>query len=857
MFDESHSPYWDNYITTQYNNFSTDMIAQGYTVEAMATWTPATIMSADIFVTVTPSSAYTSAERALLHEFVAHGGGLFIIGDRQNVGSGIAGYFKVTMSNDPLSDLNDYIIQDYWVVWNRSGNFGDHPITAGVSQVETYLGDGLLRYPMESTPLLITDADDLSRYDTSGNVASGVAGLVAFEYHLGLGRIVVSGDGDCWTRADTDSDGTTNYFDSDNEILARNIIHWLAHPVIPEKTIIFDESHTPFYSIQVNPVQIDVLFDETHTPWNVIDADNDGIFGYEDDFSGFGDFAQILEGAGFGVNNMTSWSASTINAHDVLVFVRPSTDYTAPELDAIEAYVVNGGSVLIIAESAAFLTPACYQLARTFGVDFYAGVINDTDDYDTFEYWPTFSGTNLANHPAMNGVDEITLLHATALNMTPANAIPLIRTDNDATAGWDTTPPGNPSGQNLPVAVAFEYGRGRVVITPDMSHWYNDTGNPLLAKSNNALFGINVIRWLGQAGFSTAGYYDVTEKLQSAGYGVKAMLRFDPAFMATGDALVLVNSMGTYNASELNSMKQYVDIDGHGILTLYDWDIFGYETGAVALEFGFRYAITDQLLDLDNNTGSTGQILFDSNNFATHPITDSINDIAYLGGTGFWSIPGSAVSVVSMDSDSNSQWANTSSAAGICILGALESGRGRFAGIGDMNIWDDYVFTSHWGDHHTVDIDLLDNARLLVNTMDWLTANRAPLVHVDSPNGGEVLNSTITISWTMDDFDGDSLFVDVFVSPDDGGSWLPIATSLTNTSIQWNTATVFNGDQYRIRVVVEDGLLISEDISDNTFTIANPIIPPIPLWLIGLAAIIIVVVIIIVLFVLRRRASPK
>ncbi len=862
VFDESHSPSWNNYIATQYNNFSTDMIAQGYTVEAMPTWNPSTIMSADIFVTVTPSSSYTPSELAFLHEFVAHGGGLFIIGDRLNIGSDIAGYFKVTLSNDPLSDLNDFIGMDYWLYWNRSGNFGDHPITAGVSRVETYYGDGLVRYPMESTPLLITDSDDLSRYDNSGNVASGVAGLVAFEYQLGLGRIVVSGDGDCWTRADADSDGTFNYFDSDNEVLARNIIHWLAHPIIPEKTIIFDESHMPFYSIQVNPVQIDVLFDETHTPWNVIDSDNDDIYGYEDDGSGYGDFAQILEGTGFGVNNMTSWSTSTINSYDVLVFVRPSTDYTANELDAIKDYVIYGGSVLIIGESTSFLTTACYQLARTFGVDFYAGVLNDSNDYDSYDYWPKFSGNNLANHPVMNGVDEVTLLHATALNETPANAIPLIRTDNDGTAGWYTTPPGSPSGQNLPVAVAFEYGEGRVVVTTDMSHWYNDTSNPLLAKSNNALFGINVIRWLGQAGFSTGGYYGVTQTLRNAGYGVKAMLRFDPGFLATSDALVLANSIGTYNASELDSLKQYVDVEGHGLLTLYDWFLFGYETRAVALEFGFRYAVTDELYDLDDNTGggAFGQILLDSNNFAAHPITNAISGLVYFGGSGFWSIPGSATSVVFMDGDTNSQWGNASSAAGVCILGALESGRGRFAGIGDTNIWDDFVNAAHWGDNKTKSIDQLDNARLLVNTMDWLTANRAPIVHVDAPNGGETLNGTITISWTMDDFDFDDLFVEVFVSPDDGGSWLPIATGLTNTSIQWNTATVYNGDQYRIRVAVEDGQVMSEDISDNTFTISNPVIPflpPILLWLIGLIVIIIIVVIIILLLVLRRRGTTK
>jgi hypothetical protein len=293
-----------------------------------------------------------------------------------------------------------------------------------------------------------------------------------------------------------------------------------------------------------------------------------------------------------------------------------------------------------------------------------------------------------------------------------------------------------------------------------------------------------------------------------------------------------------------------------------DMWFFGYETRAVALEFGFRYALDDYLNDLDDNTGAgaIGQILLDSNNFAAHPINDAISNLVYFGGTGFWSIPGSATSVVYLDGDTNSQWSNTSSAAGVCILGALESGRGRFAGIGDTNIWDDYVNAAHWGDNKTKSIDQLDNARLLVNTMDWLTANRAPIVHVDAPNGGETLNGTITISWTMDDFDFDDLFVEVFVSPDDGGSWLPIATGLTNTSIQWNTATVYNGDQYRIRVVVEDGQVMSEDISDNTFTISNPIVPflpPILLWLIGLIVIIIIVVIIFLLLILRRRGTTK
>ncbi len=864
VFDESHLPYWDNNITLQYNNFTTDMVAQGYTVEAMSTWDPATIMGADIFVTVTPSLAYSATELGLLHDFVAHGGGLFIIGDRFDVGADIASYFDVTLSNDPLADEDDYVgIWDYWVVWNRSANFGDHPITAGVNHVETYYGDGLVLYPMHGVPILITDADDHSRWDMGGGVASGIAGIVAFEYELGLGRIVVSGDGDSWTRADTDSDGTFNYFDGDNEILARNIIDWLAHPNIPTKTVVFDESHTPFNSIDETPTQINVLFDETHAAWNGIDDDNDNIYGYEDDGSGFGDFAQILEGAAYNVDKMTVWNSATINTNDVLVFVRPSTDYTANELNIIEGYVIQGGSVLIIGESTSFLTNAVYQLARTFGCDFYDGVTNDSDDYNTYDYWPVFSDANLANHPILNGIDEVTFLHATAFNETPVNAIPLIRTDDDATAGWYTTPTGNPSARNLPVAVAFTYGKGRVVVTADMSHWYNDTSNGLLALSHNGLFGINIVRWLGEARFNFGEFYDAAQILRGAGYGIKAMRQFNPDFMATADALVIGGSFTQYSASNRTSIQEYVEVMGRSLFLIGDAFMYLGFTSEIAEDFGIRFD-PSFLIDSDDYFGDgffvTTDVIYGTPNFATHPIMAGLNQILIAGATGINNQPGSATTLVRTDGDATSTWINLTAAPDYPVMSALTPNRGRLVAIGASWQFTRRIITSGLhGDNKTMIIDYYDTRDLLLNTMDWLTSNRAPLVTLVQPNGGENINGTYTIQWTHDDYDDQPLTTDLFYSFDNGSTWHPIVTGLDNTSYDWNTIGLPNSDLYRIRVVVSDGDLTSEAISTTSFTVFNLILlPPGILWPLIIAAIVIIIVVIIILvLLLRRRGSSK
>lgn len=105
-----------------------------------------------------------------------------------------------------------------------------------------------------------------------------------------------------------------------------------------------------------------------------------------------------------------------------------------------------------------------------------------------------------------------------------------------------------------------------------------------------------------------------------------------------------------------------------------------------------------------------------------------------------------------------------------------------------------------------------------------LTAN-APQVTVTSPNGGEIwgTNPTETITWTGSDADGDPLIYDVSYSPDDGANWYYVGKNLTDTSLTLGLSGLQESATARVKVEVNDGVLIAEDQSDGTFTLAKKI----------------------------------
>ena len=90
-----------------------------------------------------------------------------------------------------------------------------------------------------------------------------------------------------------------------------------------------------------------------------------------------------------------------------------------------------------------------------------------------------------------------------------------------------------------------------------------------------------------------------------------------------------------------------------------------------------------------------------------------------------------------------------------------------------------------------------------------------------TPNGGELINDSILISWTKS-FDswGYDISYSVEVSSNGGSSWTEIAFGLNETSYLWNTVNALKSSTYLIRInaTSEDGLISTEE-SDATFTL--------------------------------------
>ncbi|MFW9846962.1 MAG: DUF4350 domain-containing protein, partial [Candidatus Thorarchaeota archaeon] len=830
LIDESHSALFTS--DSLFNNFTTDMIAQGYSVEVMDTWDVTQLSGADVLVTCCPQDAYTSDDFYDIHAFVAKGGGLFIIGDAAGVTTAdeLAVNFGAVFSPGFLEDLDDSYSLDSWIRYDGVANFGDHPITQGVSNVSTYAGYGITRFPPDAVPIVMMDADGQSEYST-GDLASGVPAIVAFEYARGLGRIVVAGDSNQFLGNDLDGDGQTSYFERNNEVLARNIINWLATPDIPDQIVAFDESHASLYNIDSNSYVIDVVFDESHSPFFGIDSNDNGIYG--DDAAQYGDWASYLEGAGYDVEKMSTFSSLDLSINDVIVLPNPASVYSAGEQENILEAVRQGRGLLVLAEGYGWLRDGSIQIADLFGAEFYDGVLNDTDDQT---YAPTvirLNESNLADHPILNGVNDVVYNYGTGLKEIPDNAVPILVTDNDGTNGWEPpVPAGDPSADNVPLAITFEYGKGRVAMIGESSLFITSPVD-VLHEGNNSLFGINLIRWLA-GGRMHSPYYHAARALEDAGYGVASMLEFDETFLDDTDALVLCAPSTPYIAAEKLVMQNYVESEGNGLFLIGEYTFYGDVIRDVAADFGFFFDSGGlQLYDDDDYADfiDTGRFTLDATNVESHVITSGVDELLWRRGNGFSSLPTGADVLLKMDDDVYSKWENGTAAAGVPMMAALEYGRGRIVTIGDTNLWDGENFEDAAdGNDYTRDIDNYDNKRLLTNTLDWLTANRAPTVEVLTPNGGELINSTYSVTWTTDDFDGDSLSSTLYYSTDSGSTWNTLASAGGNTTYSWDTTAVPNSAEYLIRVEVSDGDLTAQDESDAVFEVSNGFVLDLPWW---------------------------
>ena len=100
-----------------------------------------------------------------------------------------------------------------------------------------------------------------------------------------------------------------------------------------------------------------------------------------------------------------------------------------------------------------------------------------------------------------------------------------------------------------------------------------------------------------------------------------------------------------------------------------------------------------------------------------------------------------------------------------------------------------------------------------------------PMVTVQYPNGGEDLSGDeVTLEWTADDPDGDSLSYTVKYSRNGGATWKALATSWPRDSLTVDASALGGTSNGLVRVQASDGFNTAQDQSDAPFGTAN--VPP-------------------------------
>ena len=312
VFDNSHTQSYS--ITSGYSEIADTLPYYGFSVSSMNIFNPSVLESCEILVITLCIDEYNATEISIIHDFVNSGGGLFIFTEWGTFGGTLDGLINdfgfVRNTTAYLLDTDEHSTFDYWPQYTQPDNFEIHSATLGVDVVEMYAGTGFISMPATATPLIVTDTDGTSTWDDS-NPALGIP--IAAANLVGAGRIVVLGDNAPLRDSDVDSDGTSGFTDSDNAIFMRDSFSWLAGAGIPEQTVVFDQSHSPYGYI--------------HSNWAPL--------------------ANFLMFNGYNLEYMYTFDPTAYADADILVICDGDVGYNATEIAQIKSYVAGGGGLLL------------------------------------------------------------------------------------------------------------------------------------------------------------------------------------------------------------------------------------------------------------------------------------------------------------------------------------------------------------------------------------------------------------------------------------------------------------------------------------------------------------------------------
>ena len=470
VFDRSHDNM--NSVTSGYSLFANDLADNGFAVSGMNTFEPDYFNAADVLVIPAADyhgvAEYTTSEIDAIEAFVDSGGGLFIISDFGAYGNVTDpvnerfGFFRNKTSILYDSDEFNAAGSGYSVIYGGPVNIVNHSVTMNVNILETWAGTGLESMPANAVPLVVTDTDGTSTYD-SFIPANGVAFAAAATH--GLGRVVFIGDTGLFGDSDLDTDGTEAYFDTDSEQFARNCIGWLSAAGMEERTIVFDQSKTPNCNLQ-------------------------------DWLAGLG---TLLTENGYTLKWMSEFLPDLISEADILFIIDGVGSYSPSEIATITSFVSNGGGLYLVGAWGIYI-----EQVEPIGHEFGFGDTNitqliDTDDTVGDASYIVFDGNNIGNHPITTGISRIELYRCGIIETPGAAISSIITTDTDGTSDYI----GGEPADGLSVMAATLFDKGRVFYSADylgLRGGFDDDGDgyPNLWDSDNELLYLNAFYWLSE-----------------------------------------------------------------------------------------------------------------------------------------------------------------------------------------------------------------------------------------------------------------------------------------------------------------------------------------------------------------------
>jgi uncharacterized membrane protein len=470
VFDRSHDNVYS--VTSGYSLFANDLADNGFAVSGMNSFDEVYLQAADVLVIPEAdyhgSAEYTTSELDIIEEFVSSGGGLFIISDYGPYGNVTDpvnerfGFFRNKTSILYDSDEFNAAGSGYSVIYAGTTNFINHSVTMNVNILETWAGTGLESMPSSAVPLIVTDTDGTTTYD-SFIPAGGVAFAAAATH--GLGRVVFIGDSNLFVDQDLDSDGTEAYFDTDSEQFARNCIGWLSAAGMEERTIVFDQSKTPNCNLQ---------------DW-------------------LADLGTLLTENGYTLKWMSEFLPDLISEADILFIMDGVGSYSPSEIATITSFVSNGGGLYLVGAWGVYI-----EQVEPIGHEFGFGDTNltqliDTDDTVGDASYIVFDGNNIGNHPITSGISRIELYRCGIIETPGAAISSIITTDTDGTSDYV----GGEPADGLSVMAATIFDKGRVFYSADylgLRGGFDDDGDgyPNLWDSDNELLYLNAFYWLSE-----------------------------------------------------------------------------------------------------------------------------------------------------------------------------------------------------------------------------------------------------------------------------------------------------------------------------------------------------------------------